>query len=73
MSQITARLPDDLVKSLDAAAHEIGRPKSEIIRKAIECYLDDYMDLTIALERLRDPTDPVLDWEDAKRELLAED
>ena len=34
---------------------------------------EDYFDAGIALERLRDPTDPVLDWDDVKRELLAAD
>ena len=34
---------------------------------------EDSFDAGIALERLRDPTDPVLDWDDVKRELLAAD
>ena len=44
MSQITARLPDELVRSLDAVASESGRPRSELIRRAIETYIEDYKD-----------------------------
>jgi len=28
---------------------------------------------TVAVERLRDPTDPVLDWDEVRRELLDSD
>jgi transposase len=31
------------------------------VRQAIERYLEDFVDITAAVERLRDPTDPVLD------------
>lgn len=73
MAQITARIPDRLVKSLDTAARTLKRPRADIVRQAIEHYLEDYEDLARAVERLRDPADPVLDWEDVKRELLAAD
>lgn len=73
MSQITAILPDELVKSLDLVATESGRPRSELIRRAIETYIEDYKDLSLAIERLRDSSDPVLDWEDVKRDLLNQD
>ena len=39
---------------------------AEIIRQAIEHYLENYEDLSISIERLRDPNDPVLDWEKVK-------
>ena len=70
MSQITARLPGDLVYALDVAAKELKRTRAEIIRQAIERYLEDFDDLSVAIERLRDPTDPVLDWDDVNHELL---
>ena len=73
MSQLTARLPDDLLDALDAAAKELKRTRAEIIRQAVERYLEDFDDLSIAVERLRDPSDPVLDWEEVKRELLRSD
>ncbi|MGD8498168.1 MAG: DUF6290 family protein [Chromatiales bacterium] len=73
MSQITTRLPDELIKSLEEVASKLKRPRAEIVRQALERYLEDYQDLDLAVERLRDPTDPVLDWDDVKRELLDQD
>ncbi len=61
--QITARLPGELVEALDAAARQLNRSRSEIVRYAIERYLADFDDLSVALERLQDPSDPVLDWD----------
>ncbi|MFQ5352607.1 MAG: YlcI/YnfO family protein, partial [Candidatus Binatia bacterium] len=69
MSQVTARLPDDLVAALDAAARELNRSRAQLIRQAIERYIEDFDDLTTAMERLRDPSDPVLDWDEVRREL----
>ncbi len=73
MSQITARVPDALVGALDAAARELNRSRADLVRQAIERHLDDFSDLGIALARLRDPTDPVLDWDDVRRDVLGPD
>ena len=73
MSQITARVPDELVEALDAAAKDLKRSRADIIRQALERYLEDYDDLDVALERLRDPADPVLDWDQVRHELLSSD
>lgn len=70
MSQITARLPDELVTSLDEAAAQLRRTRAEVVRQAIEYYLDDFEDISRAIEVLRDPADAVLDWEQVKRDLL---
>lgn len=70
MSQITARLPDELVASLDQVATELRRTRADVVRQAVEYYLDDYEDVSRAIEVLRDPADPVLDWEAVKRDLL---
>ena len=70
MSQITARLPDELVAALDNAAAELRRTRAEVVRQAIEYYLEDFEDLNLALQTLRDPADAVLDWETVKNELL---
>ena len=70
MSQITARLPDALVDSLDNAASQLRRTRAEVVRQAIEYYLEDFEDINQAIQVLRDPADPVLDWEAVKNELL---
>ena len=63
-TQITARLPDTVVNALDAVARRFNRSR------AVERYLEDFDDLTVAVDRLRDPSDPVLDWDQVRRELL---
>ncbi|MDE0357423.1 MAG: ribbon-helix-helix protein, CopG family [Gammaproteobacteria bacterium] len=73
MTQITARVSDTLVTALDAAARGLNRSRAEIVRQALERYLEDFDDLTVTLERLRDPTDPVLDWEQVRDDLLSSD
>ena len=70
MTQITARVPDDLATALDAAAARLNRSRANVVRQAIELYLQDFDDLSVALDRLRDPSDPVLDWDEVRRELL---
>lgn len=73
LSQITAQVPSELLESLDAAAAHFKRSRADIIRQALELYVDDYDDLEVALERLRDPTDPVCDWVQVRHELLGSD
>ena len=73
MAQITARVPNTLVDALDAAARTLKRSRAEVVRQAIERYLEDFDDLSVAMQRLRDPADPVLDWDSVKRELLDSD
>lgn len=57
MTTITARIPDDLNASLAKVAKEMERPKTFLIRKAIEHYIneiqDDLQDSEIALKRSR--------------------
>ena len=72
-TQVTARLPQELVSKIDRAASQLNRSRAQVVRQAIEYYLDDFEDLGLALERLRDPADPILDWEEVKRDLLDQD
>ena len=72
MIQITARVPEALVEELDRAAESLSRSRADVIRQAIEYYLDDLQDLSLGLEALRDPADPILDWSAVRAELLGE-
>ena len=40
---------------------------------AIEMYIEEHDDLSIILDRLCEKSDPVLDWEEVKDELLEKD
>jgi RHH-type rel operon transcriptional repressor/antitoxin RelB len=66
---ISVRLPADLAKKLDAVAKETERPRSYIVEKALQSYLEDYADLQIALDRLHDRTDSVISGKELKKSL----
>lgn len=68
MATITTRVPRELVTALDAAATQLNRSRSRIVCDALECYLEHHDDLMVAMARLRDPSDVVLDWEEVRRE-----
>ena len=57
---ISVRLPKELAEQLDHIAKETERPRSYILQKALQSYIEDYSDLQIALDRLLDKTDPVV-------------
>ena len=73
MAHITARIPDELAAALDNAAAALHSSRAEVIRQAVEHYLEDFDDLTVAMQRLQDPADPVLDWDQVRRALLDSD
>jgi predicted DNA-binding protein len=71
--QISARVPEKLVREIDRAAAALKRSRADIVRASIEYYLADLEDLRLGLEALSDPADPVLDWEEVRSELLGQD
>ena len=73
MTQITARVSEALARSLDAAAAQVGTSRADVIRRALESYLEDLEDVSVAMERLRDASDPVLEWDEVRRELPGPD
>ena len=73
MIQITARIPDDVIAELDEAASRLKRSRADLVRHAIERYLEDFQDLSLAVQRLQDPSDPVLDWDEVRDELVSSD
>jgi len=66
---ISVRLPKDLAKRLDGVAKETERPRSFIIQKALESYIEDFADLQIALDRLHDHSDPVISGKELRKSL----
>ena len=69
MTTISVRLKDEVAGELHNVAQESERPKSFIIQKAIEAYLDDYADLQISLDRLRDTSDLVVSSKEMRNSL----
>jgi len=66
---ISIRLSDQLVKQLDAVAQDSERPRSFILQKALETYLEDYADLQVAMDRLRDRTDPSISGKQLRKSI----
>jgi RHH-type transcriptional regulator, rel operon repressor / antitoxin RelB len=66
---ISVRLPKSIGIQLDQIAKETDRPRSYIIQKALEAYMEDIADLQIALDRLYDTTDPVVSSKELRKSL----
>jgi len=66
---INFRLPGILAKKLNSVCTEIERPKSFIIRKALEQYIDEFADYQIALDRLHDKDDPIISAKDLAKQI----
>lgn len=65
-TSMTLRLPDDLVQQIDALAKEIDRPKTYIVKTALEEFFEEYADYYIALHRLHDKNDKILTEAEAR-------
>ena len=66
---VSILLPDGLAKELDYIAEETERPRSFHIQKALESYIEDFADVQIALDRLRDQKDPVVSSREMRKSL----
>ena len=68
-SIISLRLPDDVLKSLDNISKMIERPRTFLIKKALENYISEYADYQIAIERLRDKDDAIISGKELRKQL----
>ncbi len=66
---ISVRIPKELANQLDSIAKETERPRSFIIQKALESYIEDFADLQIALDRLHDKGDEIISSNEMRRSL----
>lgn len=66
---ISVRLPEELTRALDRLAQAVDRPKTYLIRKALETYLAEYVDYQIALDRLRDKEDKIISGAEFRKQL----
>ena len=72
-TSITVRLPDDIAEGLEALARALDRPRSYLVKKAMEVYLAEYADYLLALERLHDKDDRVISSGDLRKRLARKD
>lgn len=66
---ISVRLPEKMVKELSDVASNTERSKSFHIQKAVELYLEDYADLQIALDRLKNNNDELISGNELRKEI----
>ena len=70
MSQITSvRLPDDLTRKLNKLAKTLDRPKSYLLRKALEEYVEEHKDYLVAMNRLKDKQDRIIPEKELRKSL----
>ncbi|MCU0935971.1 MAG: ribbon-helix-helix protein, CopG family [Gammaproteobacteria bacterium] len=73
MPYITARFPDELIADLDRTANELRRARSDVVREAVERYLESLKEVRLALERTERAErgeDRVVDIDIIKRHLV---
>ena len=66
---VSIRLSDDIAHELEGLARTIERSKTYIIRKAIESYLQEYADYSVAIERLNDKDDVAISSDEMRNRL----
>lgn len=54
---------------LEEVANLLDRSKTYIVRKALEAYLEDYVDYLIAMERLKDKDDKIISARELREQL----
>jgi len=63
------RMPDELADMVGEIAKATDRPKSYIVKKALEIYVKEYYDYQLALERLRDKDDKIIKAPDMRKKV----
>ena len=66
---LSLRLPVRTARELEKLASATDRPKSYLIRKAVETYLAEYVDYHVALDRLHDKHDATLSGSELRKRL----
>jgi len=69
LKNISAKVPDDILVSIDEIAELRNRNRGEIVREALRFYIDTMADYRIAVDRLKDPTDAIQTEEEFLTEL----
>ena len=70
MVEISVWVPDSLLEALDSAAAELDTTRADLIRRALQRYVEDVQDLNLAVKRLHDPADSTMDWQEVRNALL---
>ncbi len=66
---ISLRLPDQIIKRLDALANSTKRSKSFLIKEALDKYLEEYGEYRESLDRLLDKEDKLIESAELRKRL----
>jgi RHH-type rel operon transcriptional repressor/antitoxin RelB len=66
---VSIRLPDEIARALEEIAQATDRPKTFLIRKAIESYLAEQADYQIALDRMLDKDDEIISGSELRKRI----
>ena len=70
MLKISVWVPDSLLEALDRSAAELEITRADLIRQALQRYVEDVEDRNLAVKRLDDPADSTMDWQAVRNALL---
>jgi predicted DNA-binding protein len=66
---VSIRLEDEVLHQLDQLSGEVNRSRSYLIKEAVHAYLEDYGDYRLALDRLLDKDDAILESSELRKRL----
>ncbi len=66
---VSVRLSEDLMRALDRVSVVMDRPRSYLVRRAVETYLEEYAEYQVALDRLRDKDDRIISGKELRKRL----
>lgn len=66
---ISIRLPKELLDELDKLASATDRSRTFLVREAVETYVSDYSDYRVALDRLLDKNDKIIEGSELRKRL----
>jgi RHH-type transcriptional regulator, rel operon repressor / antitoxin RelB len=66
---ISLRLPENILKPLDKLSENSERPRTYLIKKALENYLDECQDYQIAMDRLHNKEDEIISPAELRKKL----
>jgi predicted DNA-binding protein len=65
----STRIPVEVADAIDRVAKDRGRHRGAVVREALEYYLEEWAQYCVALDRLQDPRDDVMNEADFLAEL----
>lgn len=68
-SNISMRIPEEVLSELDELASLLGRSRSSLINEAVSTYVTEYNDYLLALHRLLDKDDDIISSADLRASL----